>query len=244
MTVNVGSDTYGRVKVVGKTSVVTSFVMVQGIPIWPSKSYYCWGPNLKQQSGIPFVLSEHQVSIQGFQLQQIDRLSVVFAYLRALLAVLFFLGFVASLIAVMSAAPKNEEQILIRRFSYGTFFGSLLLGGASYLIPTENRTQREIRRYCGEELQVCIDPAKVVPEVVNHLRGILQQKINTPSGIPILRRQALIHSLILVRCESAIASTEQTDQRSDQLLSELQQLDHLEAIPSANLDKHSITERG
>ena len=55
MSVVVGTDTYGQVKAVDKTAVVTMFSMVQMLPVRPIKSYYVWGPTTSETTGVPFL---------------------------------------------------------------------------------------------------------------------------------------------------------------------------------------------
>lgn len=37
-----GADSYGRVKVVGRTAIVTRFFAVDSLPIYPLQSFYLW----------------------------------------------------------------------------------------------------------------------------------------------------------------------------------------------------------
>ena len=61
----VGTDSYGRVKRLGKTAVVTTFSMAQLLPLWPVKSYYVWGQAMSEAEGIPYLASIRKVALRG-----------------------------------------------------------------------------------------------------------------------------------------------------------------------------------
>ena len=52
---HVGADTYGRVKTVGRTSIVTRFWGVQMFPCYPMASYYVSAHSTDHEDGVPLV---------------------------------------------------------------------------------------------------------------------------------------------------------------------------------------------
>jgi hypothetical protein len=77
--VHMGTDTYGKVKQVGPTAVVTKFAMVSGMPLLPLESYYYAGTG--EEEGIPILMTMRKV--HGLPLARLNMLSVVIAYARA-----------------------------------------------------------------------------------------------------------------------------------------------------------------
>lgn len=93
--VTIGADSYGRVKSVDGTPVVTKFGMLSGLPIWPICSYYRYGGDMRSLSGIPLVFHLENVLVHGLPLSRIDRLSVAMAYLRGLAGAMILFGSMA-----------------------------------------------------------------------------------------------------------------------------------------------------
>ena len=90
--VTAGTDTYGRVKNVGGTSVVTKFAMLSALPLWPVQSFFYCGISEKQTEGVPFLCWSTTTTISGMPLTCVDRYSVLMAYLRGAFAALTVLG--------------------------------------------------------------------------------------------------------------------------------------------------------
>src|SRR5258708_3908249 len=90
--IHAGTDTYGKVKKVGPTTVVTRFAMLSAFPIWPLESYFYAGRGESRFQGVPFFAGVHTTEIRGLPLARIDWFSVLMAYLRGLLGTMVVVG--------------------------------------------------------------------------------------------------------------------------------------------------------
>jgi hypothetical protein len=226
-----GTDTYGRVKTVGKTPIITKFEMLHFIPLVPIRSYYLGRLGPAKTTGIPFLMMTHKVKVTGIPLARIDWLSVRIAYVRALFAVLFLLGLLGSLLVGDPALIISLQGGGLDEAAW-TFVSAALVclgvavvgGGLTYLIPTTTRRERAIRQYCGELLGMCIDPARVTRKSAGAIReftlGIVPQSEGESRS-----RQSLIRDLILVRCQRAEgAAPDLVRATTDELLAHLERL--------------------
>lgn len=159
-----GSDMYGAVKRVGGTPVVTRFWMLSFLPLWPRESYYSVGIAATRVRGVPFLAQTHEVEVQGFPLERLDRLSVAVAYLRGLCGALVTFGSMVIVpgIMVLTGSHLDDFAIKATTLSAGCLVAGVLLGAGSYLWPIQiTRRERDIRCRCGKVLGPCIDPARV-----------------------------------------------------------------------------------
>src|SRR4051794_39809742 len=81
MLVTFGSDTYGRVKTVDSTPIVTKFGMVSAFPVFPLESFYFIRSGESTSEGIPFLAQVHSTGIKAIPLARVDKLSVLMAYI-------------------------------------------------------------------------------------------------------------------------------------------------------------------
>jgi hypothetical protein len=170
--VAIGTDTYGAVRRLGRTSVVTKFFMLQALPIYPLESYYLVRLGRTFASGVPLLACETQRKIIGIRCRKINRLSVIVAYARALAAVMvIFPSIVFFMAVIMRLCDANfhpDEFVQLIEWIAGV----VLVLGLALALPTYYLTfhvpQREagIRRACARVLGVAADPAHVHPDIV------------------------------------------------------------------------------
>jgi hypothetical protein len=205
-----GTQAYGLVKKVGRTSVVTTFSMLQFIPVSPVQSFYFLGKRQTKTMGVPFAFQMTTESFAGIPLAQTDRASVVMAYLRALLAVAGGVGFIGTLVTLIGlggAPPGHAGTEAIQRVATGFVFSFIAGAGGgllTYVLPQTPLRERDIRKYCGELLGICVDPGLVRSE---HADAISKQAklsaLGKLSGSNPDERFKLIRELVAVRAQLA-----------------------------------------
>lgn len=165
--VSAGTDTYGRVKNVAGTPIVTKFAMLQFLPLYPLQSYYYTGAGPTKTTGVPFLASTQSTAIHGVPLATLDTASVLMAYARGIFATLAIVGFIVIVPGIMYLTGERLDplaiiamQVLMTSFIVGVVGGLL-----TYAIPLTPRREREIRQHCAELLNVGADPACVPPEL-------------------------------------------------------------------------------
>ncbi len=194
-----GTDTYGRVKSVSGTPIVTKFAMLQGLPIYPIRSYYLVKANSIARAGVPFVIGTQEVTVGGIPLARIDPTSIIMAYLRGAFGLLAVVGCIALVpgIMILTGEPLDEGARLALRGLLVALGVGVAGGVLTYSIPTVSRRERAIRRYCGEFLGAAIDPARVSTEVID----IIDEWVNDSSLIPKDLRIRSIHQLVMARLD-------------------------------------------
>ncbi len=234
VTVVAGSETYGAVRKVGSTPVVTKFVMLQLIPLFPLESYYLARLGKESIRGIPLVASQSSRSIVGLRLARVDRLSVVMAYIRFVAAALLMFGFLGLMIALV-ASPKMPQVSNDPLQEYLLSISVVLLGtGVLIGLPTYYATlvvpkrEKRIREICGELLGIAADPAHVDTDTADVLmrftkEAMAQSNISEPSKLLRNPSQATCEqaALLLLACRVRIASgvdREKLEQAVDSLL--------------------------
>ncbi len=225
-----GTGIYGEVKKVGPTPIITKFVMIQLLPIYPLQSIYATGPVETTLEGIPFIASTTSADVDGFPLARVDRASLVIAYCRALCAILLIVATFGALLITM-LKPAGGLDHAAQRTMYGlaiAFVAAVTAGASSYLIPLTNRRDAAIRHHCGDILDACIDPAMVDPDHwhrIEHLanRGTaFQEPATDPES-----RLSLVRKLIAYRLEIAQGNEDASmEAPSDVLLTQLAQCEH------------------
>jgi hypothetical protein len=211
-----GTDTYGRVKAVGKTAIVTTFRMVQMLPVEPLESYYVWEPITSETVGVPFLAHVQKVVVRGVPLARLDRTSVALAYVRAVFATAVLGGFIGTFTGLMVSLdrkPLDDVALTMTRFAEICLVTGAAGGLLTYLVPTVSRRERAIRTYCGEMLGVCIDPARVVPEAAAAIREALRQPDNPGQPGVGRPRSEYVRELILTRCDEATDAGYDCDNR-------------------------------
>jgi hypothetical protein len=247
MHVVVGTDTYGRVKAVDKTTIVTMFSMVQLLPVAPIKSYYVWGPATSEVTGVPFLASIRSIKLRGVPLVRVDRTSAAFAYVRAALAALVLVGFIGTFSGLIFSAngkPMDDFALTVIRLAEGCLATGVAGGVLTYIVPTTSRRERAIRTYCGEMLGVCIDPGRVVPEVAVAVREMLPQ-FASPARAGVIRpRSEYVQELILTRCDAATAASPDCEALTDELLDQLRHLDRVAPAQAAEAEPGAARDTG
>ena len=161
--VHAGTDTYGKVKQVGLTPVVTKFAMLSGVPIYPLESLYFAGEGTPE--GVPFIYTS--TAIYGLPLARLDLLSVIMAYARGvfgLLTIAGFFGLFVPLVASIGAAqPPRDDFVKAMRVIGSIGLGVGVFGGLLTYVTPFQVTQREkqIRMACGAILGIWADPARI-----------------------------------------------------------------------------------
>jgi hypothetical protein len=212
MLAHFGSDTYGRVKTVGGTPIVTKFFMANGFPIYPLQSYYFSRSDEVAGSGIPF-LSQYELSITGIPLARIDRTSVIVAYLRGLCGLLTLFGSIGALF-VLGMLLRGDQggvgpAVLEGMYGLTVFLAiGVVCGGLTYLVPLTSRRERRIRLYCGELLGFCADPARIPAELAHAMwEDQLKRAAAANMSESSLSRRNELLQLLAARCQ--IASDQQ-----------------------------------
>lgn len=216
-----GTDLYGRVKKVEGTPVVTTFAMLQFLPLYPIQSFYLLGTGPTKSEGIPFIASSQSVAIHGIPLARIDRWSVGAAYVRVIFAIAFAGSFLGSFLTVVSQltqhhVPANREAPIW----FGVLAVSTVGGLLTYVCSRGPRREHLIRKYCGELLGICVDPARVSSEMCQVFEQDLSQR--SIDGADEETRQATLQSLVRIRLRIA-KEIDQTDLelKTDELLRDL-----------------------
>jgi hypothetical protein len=232
-----GTDTYGAVRKVRATPIVTRFAMLQLLPVYPLESYYLvrLGPGTFR--GIPFLVSHASQEVHGLRLARLDRLSVAMAYLRALATVLVLPGtimFFVLFVMVLTGSYQSPDwfaQVLILIVS--VMFGvGMLIGGTSYLATYRvDAREKKIREICGSVLGIAADPANIAADSAVELGPMIKAamadaNIANPSRLLQNPQEAdeLQAALLLVACRMRIATGGDRgplEQAVDQLLNVL-----------------------
>ncbi len=202
--VSVGSDTYGRVKKLGATSIVTRFGMVSGLPVFPLESFYLIRLGHLTSKGIPFIAQVHSRLIEGIPLARLDLLSVVMAYGRGLLGAIVLGGFISSFMLFMmwmTGEQFDHVQVIIAKCAGACLGLGTIASLGTYLVPFQMTSrERNIRRSCGMILGISADPARVRVDFAKSIESFLSETKADP-GIP-----GLFHELALTRVRIALGS--------------------------------------
>lgn len=237
MHVVVGTDTYGRVKAVDKTAIVTLFSMAQMLPIAPIKSYYVWGPAKSEDSGVPFLASVRSIKLRGVPLARVDPCSVAFAYIRAVLAALFGVGFIGTFMGFVFSSngkPMDDFALSVIRFAEACLALGVVGGVLTYFVPSISRRERAIRTYCGEMLGVSIDPGRVASEVALGIREMVSHLGYTDRANA--TRSGFVRELVLTRCHVATEDGPDFELQTDKLLDQLRHLDRVAPAQAMNTE--------
>lgn len=218
------ADTFGRVKTVRGTSVVTRFRGVKMIPLLPTASFYVGENAAEHQDEGAFV---------AIPCARIDRTSVAMAYWRGLCAGLLLFGFVAIVPLYslwLGAGPGPDAlgilkmKVLIVLFCVGAVGGIL-----SYFVPTISQRERQIREHCGVVLGPAIDPAQVTRAAADEIQSTpFEQTDSDPVDPEGTQATADAHwwplrcKLVLARCRIALdKDVAAAEQATDELLLQL-----------------------
>lgn len=228
MLVSVGTDTYGRVKRVGNTAIVTKFFAVGGFPLGSVTSYYVVGKRKFPADKPPLADIRQLGPIEAIPLRRVDAASERMALIRACLGVLIAVGalfgglpLLIRLVSIMPARPMDEYQTLMVTGGAVTLVGCL--GGLlSYARGSAPPREATIRRRCGELLGICIDPAAVTEDSARWIYDFV-----THDGAPDAdTRLNLLRELVTIRCLLARRRPQTTEEAAtDKLLERLDQLD-------------------
>ncbi|MFO0944029.1 MAG: hypothetical protein U0930_25105 [Pirellulales bacterium] len=218
----VGSDTYGSVKKIKGTPIVTSFVMLQMLPVYPRKSYYYLGEGQRSFEGIPFFAEHEKRQFFGIPLASIDRASVVLAYVRGLCGAATVIG---ALILMMTAVGylnseiMNERQKSITLNSLYAFVLGVAVGTLTYLIPLVGNRERRIREHCFALLGIAVDPASVEHETSQRIIDFAQSTCLEKPGV----FNDQLRELVITRAKMAQAVVRhEYETATDRILDEIE----------------------
>jgi hypothetical protein len=226
---HVGVDTYGKVKSVGGTPIVTKFFMVSAFPVYPLESFYSSRVHKEAIDGVPFL--GHTLYITGIPLARIDRASVLIAYLRGVCGALMVVGFLGSIFMAIPLLMGPQGMVVDPvKTLYGalsTLALGIVCGALTYFIPLTSQRERSIRSYCGELLGFCADPARIRPDLAAEM---WQEQLHGASPADMteasLSRLNYLLQLIEARCQIAHGQkVRELEQNTDELLERLQQCD-------------------
>lgn len=201
----IGSDTYGRVKNVGRTPIVTKFQMVNAVPIWPLQSFYWIGPGETKREGVPFLASIETAEIVGLPLARRDKLSVGMAYLRGVAATLTVIGSIVIVPGIMHLTGERLDRFAMQAtYLLLTMLGTgVTVGALSYCWPFQvSERERQIRTACGQALGVCADPAMLTREAALWVVEQCQRIQSTDQAIG--PAELHVHELVRVRAKIAL----------------------------------------
>lgn len=222
-------DTYGKVKTVQGTPIVTRFFAVNGMPFYPLASYYFAGIGETR-----FEYYTEGKAVQGLPLARLSRFSVLMAYFRGLCAALFLVGclIIFPVVMILTGERLDDFAIVMTRCLLVCLVAGACGGLLSYLpIPTSWR-ETAIRRCCGELLGICADPALVREDAalaialeMNLHPGRVEDIRHLPTG-DAEKRLALLCELVLVRASMASSAAadgarEALERQTDSLLDRL-----------------------
>jgi hypothetical protein len=220
MAISAGTDTYGRVKAVCGTPIVTKFAMLQFLPVFPLQSFYFLGAGATETTGIPLLASSQSAVIYGIPLASVDTTSVFMAYARGVFGALAVCGFIVIVPGIMYLTGENLDDfaILATRGLLIALIVGIVGGLLTYAIPVTPRREREIRQYCAEVLGVSADPARVQADWGVMIEEFVNQS-SWPQGDP---RIQLLRELVFTRAKIAKAiDPVRMELKTDELLEEL-----------------------
>ena len=214
--IKIGTDTYGRVKAVSGTSIVTKFAMVNFLPLYPLESYYSFGTGEKKSQGVP--------------LTRLDYASVAVAYLRGVFGTLAVFGSISFFSFVMWLLNQRFDEFA----QYATWFllaclvVGIIGGTLTYLIPNTSRRERTIRECCGEIVGVAVDPALVQAEfaqaLADYAKDVEYESAVVHPKFADKGQFAMAKEMLQVRVEIALGNTDPVlERRTDELIERLPQ---------------------
>ena len=218
--IQTGTDTYGRVKAVAGTAIVTKFFMFQSLPVFPLRSYYFIRHGETTRSGVPFFASEETTSIVGLPLASIDVASALMAYVRAGFATMTVVGSIAMVpgIIYLTGEHLDDFAMTATKGLLASLTTGIVGGLLTYAIPLISHRERDIRAYCAELLGVSADPARVTPEA----QKMIGDYIDDPQLMTDHPRTRQIRQLIATRLELANSENARAfEDRTDNLLERL-----------------------
>jgi hypothetical protein len=228
VTVIAGTDTYGKIKKVGTTPIVTKFRMLWYFPIVPVASFYFAGIQHTATEGVPLGLRHETSVIHGIALARVDKFSVLIAFVRGFAVSMLLIGFLAIVPVVMRITGEHLDEIAngIMRALLGCFAFGAALGVVSYLLPFQvSSRERAIRGHCARVLGIAADLARARQDVAARLDRALDEARFGDGGHTAQRASETSQDhgllLILVRTRVRIAlgdAPEALEHRTDELL--------------------------
>lgn len=223
MSVIFGTDTYGKVKTVSGTPIVTVFAMLNGLPLRPLQSYYFVGLGEGQRFQVPFVGGMSQASVVGVPLAKIDGSSVTMAYARGVFGLRAVIGsiVVVPFLSNWRGEPLDDVGGIFVLAFLSSFTVGIVGGALTYCLPLTSRRERDIRLACGEFLGVYVDPARAVLQyAADALRtATTMASAMQPTKMDAEKRYACVAELVVVRAKIALGEDRAPlEARTDELL--------------------------
>lgn len=226
--VTFGSDTYGRVKKVATTSIITKFGMVQFAPVVPLESFFYARRGISNSDLISLVFGVEATTARAIPLARIDKFSVAMAYFRGFCGALTIVGCMSLVPAVMHFSGERLDQVAIMftQALVACLIVGTLSGVLSYCLPGQvGSRQKRIRGACGEVLGIYADPAMFRRDIAKAMEtfirsGVAHDKLRADarSGGADKTLEARLE-LVLTRLHIALDARDQgLEQRSDELI--------------------------
>jgi hypothetical protein len=226
-----GTDTFGRVKSVGGTPIITKFAMLQFLPVFPLESFYFTARGKPRVSGIPFVVLSHSAAIYGIPLARVSRTSVAMAYIRGGFGAMTIVGFLAMVPGMMHlmGEPLDDLAMMGLRGLVASIAVGSLGGLLTYLVRLTSRRERRIRSACGTVLGICVDPAVVPAATAQGIEASLHDPVLCESMESAEEsRIGVILRLVVTRARMARGlGVEEAERDTDELLDRLEHLDRM-----------------
>ena len=224
--ISAGSDTYGRVKSVDGTPIVTKFVMLSAFPLLPIESFYFAGFRRTELTGVPGLAWVEATKFNGLPLAQIDRLSVVMAYFRGFCGALALIGFIAIVPGIMWLTGEHLDRlaIIFTRVLVGCLAVGTTCGLLSYLLPFQvSAREQAIRRACTDIVGIAADPALLKPTAAEAIERFLSGELLQEKGDGLAAdARELKRQLVDARLRIALSEPrEPLERRTDQILAAL-----------------------
>lgn len=222
--IKIDRDTFGRVKVVDGTGIVTVFTTVNLIPLYPHRSLYMKPRDPRRGGSESVPVRDDGRAPQLLPLASVDRTSAAVAYLRALFGLLAISGVLLLVPAIQSlmGEPLDELATMLTRGLAASSAVGVVGGASTYIVPLVSDRERRIRRHCGEGLGLAVDPARLGCDRAEEVADMLPGQPDPDDS----RRRRLIRDLIGTRARIARSGGAfELEAGTDRLLEELEFLD-------------------
>ncbi|MEH2050689.1 hypothetical protein [Nostoc sp.] len=161
----IGTKTFGAIKAIESTPLITQFFMIGYVPIIPIKSFY-----LLHEYEVERGLLSHKQEMRIINLKNISFISVGFAYLRAFFIISAFFS-----IAYLLTGQGSSQNILI---PIALFTLSVTIIFFSYKLSQQiSITEKTIRKAAYSSIGLAIDPAIIEEEIARNISHLLDLEL-------------------------------------------------------------------
>lgn len=237
--VTFGSDTYGRVKRVGKTSVVTKFIMLQFMPMFPLGSFFHARRGNSGNDLVSLLYGIDATAARAIPLARIDWLSVAMAYFRGACGALALVGSMSLIPGIMRLSGERPDRfaVIVTQVLVACLVVGAAGGAASYCLPWQVGSRKKlIRCACGEVLGMHVDPASFQQEFAHEFEVLFRNAIAgdemqaAAEQVESRERFDLLLALIAARLQISLGVSQPAiEQRTDELLEEIRRTKAVQA---------------